>query len=297
MKVLLTGSAGFIGRHLLREFTTRADRLTRVDVREKDPMDADARDYFRTSDEHFDVVFHCAAIVGGRQLIETPLAHAANLEIDAALFQWAERMKPGRIVYVSSVAAYPVHLQQGPHRIFKDYDPVIPEHTLQEDDIRDYLPSFPDELYGWAKFMGEFMASRCSVPVSVPRPFTVYGEDQDEIFPFANIMKQVCERKDPVTVWGSGLQVRDFIHVDDVVNGMIAMTEQGIDGPVNFCTGRGTNLNQLIRMMTDAAGYSPAIEHLGKTEGLPYRVGDPAKLHEFYKPEITLEQGILKGLR
>jgi nucleoside-diphosphate-sugar epimerase len=294
MKILVTGSAGFIGSHLVKKL--QEHEVTELDVRGK--YAEDARDFFHDECcDNFDLVFHCAAVVGGRQLIETPLAHAANLEIDAALFQWAERERPGRIVYVSSVAAYPVHLQEGPHKLFKGHDTMVPGHILREDNIRDYLASFPDELYGWAKFMGEFMASRSSVPVSIPRPFTVYGEGQDGIFPFANIMKQIRERKDPVTVWGSGNQVRDFIHVDDVVNGMIAMAEQEIDGPVNLCTGRAASLNELITMAAAEAGYSPQVEHLDKTEGLPYRVGDPAKLHEFFKPEISLEQGIQRGLR
>jgi nucleoside-diphosphate-sugar epimerase len=287
---LLTGSAGFIGRHLLCEFTRREDKLTRIDIREPWPMDADARDYFRTACEHFDVVFHCAAVVGGRQLIETPLAHAANLEIDAALFQWAERTKPGRIVYVSSVAVYPEALQRGIKLNLGENLMALRNNVLSS-------PGMPDELYGWAKLTGEYLASRCSVPVSIPRPFTVYGEEQDSVFPFANIMKQVCERKDPITVWGSGNQVRDFIHVQDCTEAMLAMAEQEIDGPVNICTGRAISLNELIKIMANMAGYSPAIKYLeDKPEGLPYRVGDPKKLHEFYTPKISLEEGIRRAL-
>ena len=308
MKVLVTGSAGFIGRHLVSRLKHDGHQVLGIDPR--NPVKQDARNWFRTDRNkvHRDLVIHCAAVVGGRQLIETPLAHAANLELDARLFQWAEWAQPGRIVYISSVAAYPVHLQQGVHELLHlgtgmpghiwPMHTEVPAHILREKDVsEDYLMSYPDELYGWAKLTGELLAARSSVPVSIPRPFTVYGEGQDEIFPFANIMQQIRERKDPVTVWGSGNQVRDFIHVEDVVNGIIAMAEQEIAGPVNFCTGIGTNLNELIGMMTKAAGYSPEIEHLDKTEGLPYRVGDASKLHEFYEPKISLQQGIERGLR
>lgn len=302
MKTLVTGSAGFIGGHVTCELAKRKHEVSGIDLIDGYPYEqCDARDFFRESNQHFDLVLHCAAVVGGRQLIETPLAHAANLEIDAALFQWAERTKPGRVVYVSSVAAYPVHLQQGEHPLtFKNGEPVldcmVPAHILREENISSRWAS-PDELYGWAKMTGEYLASRSTIPVSIPRPFTVYGENQDSIFPFASIAQQVRERQDPVTVWGSGNQTRDFIHVDDVVNGMIAMAKQEVDGPVNFCTGRATSLNELIAMMTEAAGYSPEIKHLDKTEGLLHRVGDPKKLNEFYVPEITLEEGIRRGLQ
>src|SRR6266567_3222748 len=112
MRVLITGAAGFIGSHLIKE-------LSGHDVTEIDTKNSrDARDYFRQGNHpHFDLVIHCAAVVGGRELIETQMAHAANLEIDAALFQWAEREKPGRVVYISSVSAYPVHLQMGAHHL------------------------------------------------------------------------------------------------------------------------------------------------------------------------------------
>lgn len=233
-------------------------------------------------------------------LIEnSPVAYAQNLELDAGLFQWAERTKPGRVVYISSVAAYPAVLQQYiPPARYAELQDSPRSAQLQENDINLDMPCLPDKVYGWAKLTGELLARESSVPVSVVRPFTVYGEDQDPVFPFANIMAQIRGHQDPVTVWGSGGQVRDFIHVEDVVNAILVMAEQGIDGPVNLCTGRGTSLNELIEMALAVEGYSPSeIRHLDKTEGLPYRVGNPEKLHSFYTPKICLEEGIARGLR
>jgi nucleoside-diphosphate-sugar epimerase len=331
MRILVTGSAGFIGSHLLRAFD--GGLFTLVDIAPPGDIphrQQDARDFFRENWEYFDLVIHCAALVGGRQLIEnSPVAYAQNLELDAALFQWAERTKPGRVVYISSVAAYPVSLQEQlppdwllnkerlelqdamnaisgdpayRHKVIL-LPPRMPE--LQETDINLDRPQLPDKVYGWAKLTGEMLAGQSSVPVSVVRPFTVYGEGQDSIFPFANLIMQVKNYHDPITIWGSGNQVRDFIHVNDVVNAILVMAEQDIDGPVNLCTGRGVSLNEAARMIADEAkktlslkNYDPEISQLrDKTEGLPYRVGDPSRLHEFYVPGITLEDGIERGLR
>lgn len=285
MRVLLTGSEGFIGSAIAARMVDQGHSLTRVDVR----TGMDARDFFRSwnsATRKYDLVIHCAAVVGGRILIENTMAHAENLEIDAGLFRWAEAVQPGRIVYISSVAAYPTGLQ------------CCPGGSLYEEDIDLDDMWAPDQLYGWAKLTGEYMAARSSVPVSIPRPFTVYGPGQHEIFPFANIAGQIRDHADPVTVWGSGEQVRDFIHVDDVANGIIAMAESEVDGPVNFCTGRPCSLLDLIEIMAKEAGYSPKIRHLtDRPEGLIYRVGNPERLQEFYTPAVTLEEGIKKALR
>jgi nucleoside-diphosphate-sugar epimerase len=318
VRILVTGSAGFIGSHIVW-YLDKKHEVHEIDLAgDGYPYGSyDALDFFRREDYHYDLVIHCAALVGGRQKIEnSPVAYAQNLELDAALFQWAERTKPGRIVYISSVAAYPVYLQQPlppmSQKLQDSYDALselfsrpkrelfsyLYPRELREEDIDLDRPYLPDKVYGWAKLTGEMLASQSSVPVSVVRPFTVYGDGQDEIFPFANIMKQVKNYRDPVTVWGSGNQVRDFIHVDDVVNAILVMAEQGINGPVNLCTGRAVSLVQLAAMMAGAADYSPDIEHHDdKPEGLPYRVGNPEKLHGFYVPRISLEEGIERGLR
>ena len=124
---------------------------------------------------------HAAAIVGGRAKIDgNPLALAVNLELDAAMFQWALRTRPGRVVYLSSSAAYPVGLQGT-----RDHRPLL-EGDIQVDD---FWPVFgtPDALYGWAKLTGERLAALAraeGVPVSVVRPFSGYSHDQSEDYPF-----------------------------------------------------------------------------------------------------------------
>jgi nucleoside-diphosphate-sugar epimerase len=284
VRVLLTGSAGFIGSVIAATLVEQGHSLTRVDKR----TGIDARDFFRDWDSpsrRYDLVIHCAAVVGGRVLIESPMAHAENLEIDAGLFRWAEHVKPGRIVYVSSVAAYPAGLQR------------TLGGALYEEDIDLTDTWAPDELYGWAKLTGEVLASRSSVPVSVVRPFTVYGSGQDPVFPFANIALQFRERRNPVTVWGTGNQVRDFIHVKDVVRAIITMAVKEIDGPVNLCTGRALSLRELIALFAEQAGYDPEISTADKPEGLIYRVGCPERLLEFYTPAMLVEEGITEALK
>jgi nucleoside-diphosphate-sugar epimerase len=289
VRVLLTGSAGFIGRHIAERLQDH--HVLGIDL--NGTPRRDVKNWFRNNENPvpFDLVIHCAAVVGGRAVVEeSKLAHAANLEIDAALFRWAEHAQPKRIVYFSSAIAYPVAQAAGPAW-----------RPFREDDLHLSSPGMPDELYGWAKLTGEILASRSSVPVTVVRPFCVYGNGQDSAHPVAQFAKQVSERKDPVTVWGTGMQIRDFIHVSDVASGILSLAEQGVNSPVNLATGRGTTLTELMRMLADEAGYHPEIKALrDKPSGLPYWVGDTGKLRRFYVPEISLEEGIsriVKGLQ
>ena len=228
----------------------------------------DAREFFRREffwedGGSYDVVVHAAAVVGGRKVvIGSPLDHAQNLEIDAALFEWARRTRPGRVIYFSSSCAYPVALAR--QKLY-----------LQEDDIS-FPPGdgmMPDELYGWTKLTGEYLAvnaRNAGIPVSVVRPFSVYGPGMADGFAVRGFGRQIAERADPIEIWGDAGQVRDFIHVSDVCRAILAMAREGIDGPVNLGTGRGTSLHNLAVKMTAAAGYSPEIKvNADKPAGVP----------------------------
>lgn len=299
MRALVTGDRGFLGRHFAAELRRRGYDVTGLDT--KASVSQDCRAFFRrqityrnTPHLTFDLVVHCAAVVGGRATIDgDPLATAESLSIDAEMFRWAAVARPGRVLYFSSSAAYPVGLQTG-------YSAVT---ALKESavDLRETLLGMPDQVYGWSKVTGELLAARlreAGVPVTVVRPFSGYGEDQDDTYPFRAILERVYRREDPLEVWGSGGQVRDWIHVDDVVAGALAVAEAGTEDPVNLCTGRATSFLELARMMATVAEYEPEVKPLpGKPAGVAYRVGDPARMRRFYEPRVSLEDGIRRALR
>jgi nucleoside-diphosphate-sugar epimerase len=291
LRVLITGNEGFIGRNLERQLKDRTDlniEVTGIDLKSGN----DAQLFFKNDDgPSFDLVFHCAALVGGRHIIEyQPLTLATrDLQLDAALFEWAERKKPRRIVYYSSSAAYPMHLQANPY-------------CLKESDIRigDETVGTPDTSYGWVKLTGEHLAhwyQKSGGSVSVLRPFSGYGSDQDLDYPFPSFAKRARERVNPFPVWGNGNQVRDFIHIEDVAAASILVGLENIDGPLNLGTGIATDFNSLAAQFMSAAGYEGEITHLpSEPVGAIYRVGDITEMSKFYTPKISLEEGIKQSL-
>ena len=285
MKILITGDAGFVGRAYRRALDGQGHEIVGVDI----VNGVDARDFFRTDNTYFDRVIHLAAVVGGRKMIEgSPLALAVDLSIDAEMYGWALRTRPGCITYFSSSAAYPIA-----------YQTSSTFGALMEDDIDLKAIGTPDLSYGWAKLTGEMLAQHArkeGLTVHIYRPFSGYGADQDLDYPFPSFIERAKRGDNPFDVWGDGTQARDFIHIDDVVAGALAGCEAGVE-VANLCTGRATTFNDLAKLVMYENQAIAPIRHLeAEPIGVMYRVGDPTKMHEFYTPKISLEEGIRMAL-
>lgn len=216
MRILLSGHRGFVGRHLHAAMDARGWDVTGIDLADG----TDALDFFRTDDTRFDLAVHCAAIVGGRASIDgSPLGVATNLALDSWYMRWLVRTRTPRAVYFSSSAAYPVELQQ-PGEV----------RRLYEEDIDLDQPKLPDATYGLAKLAGERLARYAEAEgcrILIPRPFSGFGEDQADVYPFPAFIQRAKRRDDPFEVWGSGSSTRDWIHIDDLVGAVLA----GLDQP------------------------------------------------------------------
>ncbi|OLT13022.1 hypothetical protein BJF79_03740 [Actinomadura sp. CNU-125] len=289
MDVVVTGAGGFLGRHFTAALVEQGHRVLGIEVGKWN-----AFDFFRTDRNAWDLVIHCAAVDPHRTAIDNHAltVGAGNLRLDATMFEWAAHVRPKRVVYFSSSAAYPVDLQN---------DHAFPRN-LREDDIRfDRLNvGTPDAIYGWLKLTGERLANAYRAQggaITVVRPFSGYGEDQTADFPFGAFRDRAMRREDPFVVWGDGTQVRDWVHVDDVVGATLAAVDADVDGPLNLCTGVGVSMAELAAMFCAEAGYDPRFEFLtGKPAGVAYRVGDPARCREVYKPRVTLAEGVRRAL-
>lgn len=318
-KALVTGGAGFAGRHLVRALLDAGFEVHAVDnlaplTGAKNPDDGwplfdprdyktfhfvreDCRDWFaRVQDTDFDYAFHMAALVGGRMMIErNPLAVADDLSIDAAYWQWAKAAKPKKSVYLSSSAAYPIKFQRP-----EGYELLKEEMISFETDI-----GMPDLTYGWAKLTGEYLAilahERHGLNSVVYRPFSGYGEDQDDAYPFPSICKRaIAQRGQPsIKVWGSGRQMRDFIHIDDCVAGILATMDLINDGKgINLSTGIFTSFIDFARLAARELGESPDVYGSSDMpEGVFARAGDTSlQVQLGFVAKTPFETGVRNAL-
>jgi GDP-L-fucose synthase len=319
-KVLITGGAGFVGRYFTHrlldlgyevhcvdpivEFTGGIDPkngwpfFNPFDYKTFKHYKEDCREFFKkVKDTDFDYSFHLAAIVGGRLMIENnPLAVADDLSIDSEYWQWAKQTKPKKTICFSSSAAYPVKYQQP-----KDY-------VLLKEDMINFTKDIgmPDMTYGWAKLTCEYMAKlayeKHGLNSVIYRPFSGYGEDQDMTYPFPRICKRAIENKGKSTlaVWGTGNQMRDFIHISDCVNGVIeTMDKINNAEAVNLSTGIFTSFKEFAAMAAAACGYSPNIAGTSdKPEGVFARAGDIVKQRALgFSYKIDIKKGIDKAIK
>lgn len=300
---LVTGSAGFVGRHMTQRLRDDGWWVTECDFK----TGQDARSAFRNRDPRiFDLVIHCAYHVGGRARIDGRNHDLVlNQELDAAMFRWSLQTGQRRVVYFSSSAVYPVELQTR--------GISVPHVQLTEDDVNldDPEVRIPDADYGWAKYCGERMARRAAesgLAVHILRPFSGYGEDQNpDEYPFPAIIRRV--RTGDLTVWGPPGQLRDWIHIDDVIAGTLAVVDADVRLPVNLCSGVPTEMGHLARLIHyevcvrgfcsapgPSATHGPIRYDESKPTGVFARVGDPTRMLDIYKPKITLTEGIRRAV-
>lgn len=316
-RALVTGGAGFVGRHVCKRLLDEGLEVDCVDSLsplggglppEKWPLfdpqryktfrflEKDCRAHFAASKDRYDIVVHLAAMVGGRKLIENaPLVIANNLAFDAAMWNWAATTRPGLVIYASSSAAYPTRLQTRECHV-----------PLAEDMCNPLDPDgLPDATYGWSKLTGEFLMHNyremTGCPAFAVRPFSGYGEDQSPDYPFPSICRRalINAGSDKLTVWGTGLQQRDFVHIEDCVE---VMWQCSLDlppgGVINISSGQATDFLSLAALAAEAVGYSPKVEGMpGMPEGVFSRVGDRSLQNMLgLLPRISLPEGIRRGV-
>jgi nucleoside-diphosphate-sugar epimerase len=235
-------------------------------------------------------VFHFAAIVGGRAMIDgDPMKVALDLSIDAEFFYWLTRSKPERILYPSSSAAYPISKQTEKNAI-----------QLRESDIDFSNMGQPDMTYGWTKLTGEFLAkiaaSHYGLKITCIRPFSGYGEDQDYTYPIPAIARRAVFKESPFEVWGTGHQGRDFVHIDDVLDCTLLAMDKIHDGSaINIGSGRLTSFREIINIFCNFAEYKTDIKCLlDKPVGVHSRYCsiDYVKEHLSWSPKISIEEGL-----
>ncbi len=270
-KVLVTGGASFIGSHLVDALVKLGADVCVVDdfssgkieniqqhLKEKriELICADLRQpgVAQQAVDSRSVVFHLAGVHGGRGYIDLHQADCAmNLVLDGLVFLACWNAGIDKIVYASSGCVYPNFLQNNPDEIL----------YLAEEMVGPYYDA--DNMYGWAKLMGEMTLKAYSedrgMKTASCRYFSVSGERAVENQAIIAMISRAFIKQNPFVVWGTGEQIRNWTYVGDIVRGTILAAEKINDGTaVNLGTMERIRVIEAVREVLRYTGHQASIQ-------------------------------------
>lgn len=299
-RVLVTGGSGFVGTHFVQALLEQGARI-RVPIHRRPMIVKDPRielvqaDLTRLEDcrsvcEGMQYVIHAAGAVAAAGVTATnPMAAmTSNLVLTAQTLQAAWDTGVERYLVFGSSTGYPVTT-----------------HPVKEEEMWSG-PTHPSYFgYGWMRRylerISEFAASKSKLGIALVRPTAVYGR-YDNFDPVTShvipaLIRRAVAREDPFEVWGTGNEVRDFLHVTDLVRGCLLMLEKhAVCDPMNIGYGKTVTIRDVVGAILKAAGHDKArvVFNSSKPTAIPVRMVDTSKAKRLlgFEPSISLEQGL-----
>ncbi len=259
-------------------------------------VDLNRADELQKALKNHEIVFHFAAVIGGRGFINThPADCCGSFSMNQNIIKTAYDVGVDRLFFSSSACVYPVDLQ-------KDYNT---DYLLTEKDAFHNNWANADMEYGWAKLMGEMTLrafhQQYGFKSSIARLISVYGPGAKDTHAIIALINRALRKEDPYIIWGNGEQKRDFTYIDDVVNGVLNACEFITDAtPVNLGTEVRYSINEVTEMIFDVLNWHPKkIKYdKSKPEGSKSRALDCTRATKLlhWKPNIELREGLEKTI-
>lgn len=297
--ILVTGGAGFIGSHLVRELREQGANVTVLDDLsngQEENVPAEARFVrFRLpgnslqallKENNFYGIFHLAGASYVPPSVDRPVEDLQNnAYVTLELLEAVRRHSPQtKIVYTSSAAVYGDPLKL----------PISEDHLL--------LPISP---YGVSKMAAEsyltVYALMHGLQTASLRFFSVFGPGQRKQVVF-DLIEKLHKNPDHIEVHGTGKEIRDFLYVGDAVRAVVLVMVCGkLKGEVyNAAAGIGTSIQELIDVVAFCLKVTPGISYTGKVRpGDPLRwIADISRLKALgFEPMVMVPEGVQNILK
>tara|TARA_B100001939_G_scaffold183181_1_gene157784 strand:+ start:2296 stop:3279 length:984 start_codon:yes stop_codon:yes gene_type:complete len=306
-KILVTGAAGFIGSRLIKMLyengyrNLRTTSFTRTLRESYDGVEfikgnLQDRTFCERVSKDVDVVFHCAANTSNA--LDTkfnPLLHVTpNIEMNVNLMEQSWKNKVRKFIFISSNTTYP---DMGDIPCTEDMEVQTP----------DIVPVY--KAVGWMKryceTLCDFFSNQIHEPMQcvIIRPSNAYGPNDKYDFEKCHVtpanIRKVADNLNPIPLWGDGTEVRDVIHVDDMVSGFMTIAEKVDTYDIyNVSYGKGYTVMEVLELIKELEGNDNPIEFVNnKAPMIPVRLLDNTKLTKLgWKPKYDLESGLKDAL-
>jgi GDP-L-fucose synthase len=298
--VLVTGGAGFVGTHIVQELLKTGARV-RVPIHKRsliikdkriETMEADLmtqEDCLRVC-KGVDYVFHAAGAVSaaGVSVSGSMSAITVNLILTSQMLQAAWESGVGRFLVFSSSTGYPAA-----------------DYPIAEDEMWGKEPHASYSGYGWMRRylekISDFVNAKSNTKIALVRPTAVYGRfdnfDLKTSHVIPALIRRAVAKEDPFIVWGTGNEVRDFLHITDLAKGCLLMLEKHAScDPVNIGYGKTVTIKEIVAIILKASGDDKAklVFDSSKPTTIPFRMVDTSKAKKIlnFQPQMSLEDGL-----
>jgi GDP-D-mannose 3',5'-epimerase len=303
--ILVCGSSGFIGGHLVKRLKAEGNYVIGADIQLPMYNQANKFYYFDLRKQNLvnqifmenkiDEVYQLAADMGGAGYVFTG-EHDAEImhnsaQINLNIAEACRLYDIEKIFYSSSACMYPQEIQT-----WED----------QHSGLREYeaYPANPDSEYGWEKLFSERLflayARNYGLNVRIARFHNIFGPEGTykggkEKAPAA-ICRKVIENDSTIEIWGDGEQTRSFLYIDDCIDAVRLLMESDFTEPINIGSEEMVSINELAKMTMLISGKELFLKHINGPTGVRGRNSNNDLIRKVlnWEPKVSLMEGIGK---
>ena len=294
-RVIVTGGAGFLGKHVVEELKRVGCRDLFVPLHSDWNLtyDNDVDELLRTR-QPVDVVIHLAAVVGGigANQAQPGKFFYDNLIMGTLLMEYARLYNVGKFVSIGTVCSYP------------KYTPV----PFKEENLWDGYPEETNAPYGLAKKMlliqGQAYRQQYGfnsiylIPVNLYGPGENFNLETSHVIPA--LIRKCLEGRNEVEVWGTGEATREFLYVEDAARAIVVAAElYNGNEPVNVGIGREIRIRDLVNLICKLTDFKGTVNwNTSKPDGQPRRKLDVSRAREYFgfEAQVELEEGLKRTI-